>query len=758
MSDDDGDWSSAVVIDNGSGSIQAGFAGDDAPRSFFESVVGRPRFQKQLHGITYSDRYVGDKAMSLRGVLSLRYPIERGIVKNWDDMELIWQHVFENELRTKSDKTNVFITDAILNPVGNREKMAQIMLEKFNVLGFFVINHGIPTIFASGRACGTVVNIGEGVAQVYPIYEGYTVLSAMRRLDLAGRDLTSYLQRLLQQKGYSFTTSAEMELVKKIKEDFCFVSKNFENDLVKASSSFEIEKSYTLPDGNEISVGDERIRCPEALFQPSLLGLESGGIHELINNCILSCDIDLRSLLYTNVILAGGTTMCPGIEERLSSTLKALAPSSFVKVVAPPERRYSTWIGGSIQASLSTFQKCWITPAEYQEYGPNIVHRKCKYETSSDDECVSAVVIDNGSWSFLAGLSGDDSPSAILRPSAIGRRRFQERAGISDEDTYIGDKLNEKQELLSLTYPVERGIVTNWDDMEKIWQYAFERELRVKSEDSPVLMADATLNPIGNREKMIQVMMESFHVPGFQVMNQGILSMYANGRTSGTIVTVGEGVCHVDPIYEAVPDLLGRRRVELAGRDLTLHLQRLLHNKGYSFTSSAEIELVRDMKEKLCYVSFNVEKDRSTASTSSDLDKSYTLPDGNKLTLNTERFMCPEALFQPSLLGLDFKGIHHLVNESILACDICTRRDLFYTIILSGASTMFRGFQERLMHEIMGLAPLPLKVMAPPERNKSAWLGGSIVASLSSFDKHLISRQEYEEFGPGIVHRKCRYY
>ncbi|XP_061162970.1 actin, clone 302-like [Saccostrea echinata] len=378
-------------------------------------------------------------------------------------------------------------------------------------------------------------------------------------------------------------------------------------------------------------------------------------------------------------------------------------------------------------------------------------------ETSlSDDEDVESVVIDNGSGTFLAGFGGDDSPTAVLRPSVIGKRRFQ--AELSDGDTYIGDKINKNRELLSLTYPVERGIVTNWDDMETIWRYAFERELQIKSEDRPVLMADATLNPIGNREKMIQVMMESFLVPAFQVMNQGILSMYASGRTSGTVVTVGEGVCHVDPIYEAVPDLLGRRRVELAGRDLTLHLQRLLHNKGYSFTSSAEIELVRDMKEKLCYVSFNVEKDKITSASSPDLDKSYTLPDGNKLTLSNERFMCPEALFQPSLLGLDFKGIHHLVTDSILACDICTRRDLFHTIILSGASTMFPGFHERFMHEITGLAPLPSKVIAPPERNKSAWLGGSIVASLSSFDKHLISKQEYEEFGPGIVHRKCRYY
>ena len=146
----------------------------------------------------------------------------------------------------------------------------------------------------------------------------------------------------------------------------------------KAASSSELEKSDELPDGQVITIGNERFRCPEALFQPSFLGMECNGIHETTYNSIMKCDVDIRKDLYGNIVLSGGTSMYPGINTRLEKEMIQLAPPTMkIKVIAPPERKYSVWIGGSILASLSTFQNMWITKEEYDESGPAIVHRKC---------------------------------------------------------------------------------------------------------------------------------------------------------------------------------------------------------------------------------------------------------------------------------------------------------------------------------------------------------------------------------------------
>jgi len=367
----------AVVIDNGSGNIKAGVAGDDAPRSVFPSVVAYPKYEETMVGMGHKESLVGDEAQGMRGVMKLNYPIDHGIVTNWDDMEKIWSHTFTSELRVNPEEHPVMLTEAPANPKANREKMTQIMFESFNVPKLYISIQAVLSLYASGRTTGLVVDSGDGVTHTVPIYEGYALPHAVKRIDLAGRDLTDWMMKLLTERGeFRPSTSAEREITRDIKEKLAYVAEDFDAEMKKDVKT--LEKPYQLPDGNTITIGNERFRCPEALFNPKMIGVESDGIHEASFQTIQDCDIDIRTDLYENVVISGGTTMFEGLSDRLQTEIQTKAPSTVtVEVEASEERKYSVWVGGSILSSLSTFQNMWITREEYDESGPGIVHKKC---------------------------------------------------------------------------------------------------------------------------------------------------------------------------------------------------------------------------------------------------------------------------------------------------------------------------------------------------------------------------------------------
>jgi centractin len=365
-----------IVIDNGSGIIKVGFAGVDKPRLVFRNFLGRTKHVRVMPGgaLEGTDILIGNRAEEHRGSLVLSYPIEHGIIQNWSDMEKIWSHIYSKEnLNVPSDEHNVLLTEAPLNPYRSRDKMAEFFFENLNVPALYFAMQAILSLYASGRTTGLVLDSGDGVTHACPIYEGFALPHAITRLDLAGRDVTNQLQLLLRRSGHVFNTTAEFEIVRQIKEAACRVSFN-PNDLDQSNSV-----TYPLPDGSVITLGNEILRAPEILFQPSLIGSEQRGVHDCLVKAIMKSDIDLRRNLFTQIVVAGGNTQFTGFCDRLLQEVRKhpLSPKETkIRIAAPPDRIYTTWIGGSILASLSTFKNMWIQKSDYLEQGNRILHAR----------------------------------------------------------------------------------------------------------------------------------------------------------------------------------------------------------------------------------------------------------------------------------------------------------------------------------------------------------------------------------------------
>lgn len=379
---------------------------------------------------------------------------------------------------------------------------------------------------------------------------------------------------------------------------------------------------------------------------------------------------------------------------------------------------------------------------------------------------IQTLVIDNGSFMCKAGFATEEAPRTIVK-SIIGSFKFGNSSiFFGDEDIFFGDDACKKSSSLILKYPIEHGIVKNWDDMEKIFHYVLYDELRVDPEEHPILLTEAIFNPKTNREKMIQLMFETFNVPSFYIGIQSLFSLYSSHRKTGMVLEIGDGVSQFVPIYEGELMKHSILRLNLGGRDLTNYLQKLLNYNGYindlpyqnyQFVTSCEKQIAHDIKEKLSYVAFDFDAEKQKANSSYENYVAYILPDGRAITLNNEHFYCPELLFKPYLNGFDYDGIDKTLFDSIMLCNENIRQDLCSNIVLAGGTTMIKGLSERIEKEITNLVPpnMRINIISHPDRINSSWIGASIFASDALFPHKVILHDEYNEYGPKIVRRKC---
>lgn len=362
--------------------------------------------------------------------------------------------------------------------------------------------------------------------------------------------------------------------------------------------------------------------------------------------------------------------------------------------------------------------------------------------TSSDKK---VVVIDNGSYVLKGGIGGDETPKSVFR-NVVG------------SDGSLGNKAIEKE--VALHSPLKKGVITNWEEMEKIWRLLFD-ELKVKPEESPVLLTERAKNPKQNREKVTTVMFETFKVPALYIEIQAILSVYSSGRPIGVALDCGADFASIVPVvenYEGIKLPHSVVRLDIGGRDLTELLRKGLWDRGITyFRGPAQLDTVRDIKEKLGYVALDFDQELKTAQTSAKIDKNYELPDKSVVVVGAERFKCAEALFKPILVGYEESGIDEKILQSVLAVDERYRPDLYSNVVLSGGSTSFPGLVERLQKELAALAPSALKarVTRLPEPQYAVWIGGSMLTALPSFESRMITKKEYDENGPDIVNKKC---
>lgn len=377
---------SVLVCDNGTGFVKVGFAGSNFPESVFPSMLGRPQLSADMdmlgEGIELKDIMVGDEAAAVRSALQISYPVENGIVRNWEDMEHLWNYTFTDKLKVDPKDHKIMLTEAPLNPKDNRKKTVETMFEKYQFAGAHMSIQAMLVLYAQGLLTGVVVDSGDGVTHVVPVYDGFVPQHLIRRLDVAGRHITTYLIKLLLLRGYTFNRTADFETVREIKEKLCYAAFDIQKERALAQDTTVLVEKYKLPDGSEIKIGRERFEATEALFSPGLVDCEGKGMADMVFDMIQDADIDCRPEFYKHIVLSGGSSMYPGLPSRLEKDIKDRYLADILKgdtkrlgrlklrIEDPPRRKHMVYLGASVLGDLMRDRAdFWITKAEYEEQG-----------------------------------------------------------------------------------------------------------------------------------------------------------------------------------------------------------------------------------------------------------------------------------------------------------------------------------------------------------------------------------------------------
>uniref|UniRef100_A0A0P6JXT4 Actin-like protein 7A n=1 Tax=Heterocephalus glaber TaxID=10181 RepID=A0A0P6JXT4_HETGA len=364
----------AVVVDLGTGYCKCGFAGLPRPSHKISTTVGKPYMETTKTGNNRKETFVGQELLNPEIRLKLVNPLQHGIIVDWDTVQDIWEYLFRQEMKIAPEEHAVLVSDPPLSPHTNRQKYAEMLFESFSTPAMHIAYQSRLSMYSYGRTSGLVVEVGHGVSYVVPIYEGYPLLSITERLDYAGSDLTAYLMSLLNGAGQHFTKD-QMSIVEDIKRKCCFVAMDPIEEKKVPSSEHDIQ--YTLPDGKDIRLCQERFLCSEMFFKPSLIKSMQLSLHTQTVLCLNKCDIALKRALMGNILLCGGSTMLRGFPNRLQKELSSLCPNDAPNVNVLPERDTAVWTGGSILASLQGFQPLWVHRSEYEEHGPFFLFRRC---------------------------------------------------------------------------------------------------------------------------------------------------------------------------------------------------------------------------------------------------------------------------------------------------------------------------------------------------------------------------------------------
>ena len=352
-----------IIIDNGSGSIKAGYSDKKIPSVVEQTLLGNIRRLKGgcVIGPGVFTTYFGKDANYRRAILNIEKPIQKGVITNWNQIEKFWDFIMRSKLNADVENSFVMLTETPNNSHSNRVDMCQKMFECFNVKGVYIEKQPKLALYSIGKQRGTVVDSGEGKTQCTSIIDGNIIKESIQNVDITGEDITKYLIKYFNYDNICLTTRSEIDEAKIIKERHCYALLNEDN---------KKNRKYTMPDGTTITLKDPLYKSIEVLFNPVLCGKEQGGIVDKCIESISKVDISLRKSLYSNIVLVGGNTMYENLPERFTQDIKKqMKEEENLNVTAPFNRLYSVWLGGAILTELSSFKDKWITKKEYEEKG-----------------------------------------------------------------------------------------------------------------------------------------------------------------------------------------------------------------------------------------------------------------------------------------------------------------------------------------------------------------------------------------------------